>query len=480
MLSIISFILYFQSVQTENLVFPFKKLTIEYLNKTKTISDFINYNIYTNISIGTPKKSVAHFITSNSQPFSYDIMHLHYRGGKVNNNMQKEIENSLDIFYIPQNSSTIEKIDINNSLYSDIYYFNDINHDEIIKKINFNIIPTELNQKLCGIIDLYYQDESNPRNKKRNFIQELKDNNIINNGYLTFIYGEYDIKDDLKFFNDDYNNILGNLIIGESPHVLAPDKYKEEDEIKINGIFALNINEIKSKSNISNYIEKNVRLNLKYNSEFILGSNIYRDEIDNIFFNDLLSKKLCRKDFINENIYISQALIYSCENNDIVLEKMKSFPTLYFEIKDYDLKFRFNYKELFKLHNNRLYFLIMFKTNSHNWESGDLFFRKYITSINYYSKTISFYKTQVEEINRKTDIFSDIIIIDKDSNKTKNDKTSNNNYIMKIIILILFGIIIIAAILVLILLVIKLNKTRKKRADELNDDYEYIPQGRIN
>ena len=159
---------------------------------------------------------------------------------------------------------------------------------------------------------------------------------------------------------------------------------------------------------------------------------------------------------------------------------MKSFPTLYFEIKDYDLKFCFNYKELFKLHNNRLYFLIMFKTNSHNWESGDLFFRKYITSINYYSKTISFYKTQIEEINRKTEIFSDIIIIDKDSNKTKNDKTSNNNYIMKIIILILFGIIIIAAILVLILLVIKLNKNRKKRADELNDDYEYIPQGSIN
>ena len=75
MLSITTFIIYFQSIQTENLFFPFKKLTIEYLNKTKIISDFINFNIYTNISIGTPKKPVAHFITSNSQSFSYDTMH---------------------------------------------------------------------------------------------------------------------------------------------------------------------------------------------------------------------------------------------------------------------------------------------------------------------------------------------------------------------------------------------------------------------
>ena len=53
----------------QSLVFPFKKLTIEYLQASKSISDFIDFNIYTNISMGTPPKSVGHFITNSDQMF---------------------------------------------------------------------------------------------------------------------------------------------------------------------------------------------------------------------------------------------------------------------------------------------------------------------------------------------------------------------------------------------------------------------------
>ena len=123
----------------------------------------------------------------------------------------------------------------------------------------------------------------------------------------------------------------------------------------------------------------------------------------------------------------------------------------------------------------------MFKTNSHNWEAGELFFRKYITSINYYSKTISFYKTQVEEINYKTDAFSDIPQSDKCSIKDITTKITNNNFMIRIIVLIVLILVIIAVFGILISLVIKFKRNRKKRADELNDDdYEYIPQGNIN
>ena len=442
MLLIISIILCLQSLLSKTLVFPFKKLTIEYLITTKSISDFINFHIYTNISIGTPKKSVAHFITSIGQSFSYDTMHLHYRGGKVNNIMQKEIEKSLDIFYFPENSSTFEQNDINENLYSDIYYFYNLNEDEINKRINISIVQKEKDQNLCGIIDLFYQDESNLRYKNKNFIKICKDNNIITDTYITFVYPEYNLNNNLSYFNDDYNDILGKLIIGDSPHKFAPEKYKEKDEIKINGIFALNINEIKFKYNLSNYIETNSRLNLKFHSEFILGSNTFRDEIDNIFFEELFSKKICKKDYIAENIYISQSIIYSCENNKGIQEKIKSFPTVYLEIKEYNITFLFNYKELFKLHNNRLYFLVMFKTNSHNWEIGELFFRKYIASINYYSKTISFYKTQIEEINSKTEF----LYPNKATKTINNNRDNNNIFVVKIIIYLLFGLIIIAGI----------------------------------
>ena len=47
----------------------------------------------------------------------------------------------------------------------------------------------------------------------------------------------------------------------------------------------------------------------------------------------------------------------------------------------------------------------MIKYNNTNqiWEFGELFLRKYITSFNYDSKTISFYKTQLDEINKKSE-----------------------------------------------------------------------------
>ena len=43
-------------------------------------------------------------------------------------------------------------------------------------------------------------------------------------------------------------------------------------------------------------------------------------------------------------------------------------------MKPYNLTFLFNYKELFKLHNNCLYFLIIYKNIIFNsWEVGELF-----------------------------------------------------------------------------------------------------------
>ena len=46
----------------KNIVLPFRKLTIGYFSGLRTIDDLISYNIFTNISIGTPPQSVAHFI----------------------------------------------------------------------------------------------------------------------------------------------------------------------------------------------------------------------------------------------------------------------------------------------------------------------------------------------------------------------------------------------------------------------------------
>ena len=473
MLSIIAFFIYFELIKSKNLIFPFKKLTIEYLNKMKTISDFINFNIYANVTMGTPKKTVALFITKSPNTFYFNDIKLQYRDIKEYDEIQKDIENSINLYYTPKNSSSFKEINNFYGIYSDIFYLSDLNKKEKAYELIFNMNPTEKDMKLYGSINLFFREDPYDEFNKY-FFQTLKNNNVIDNSYFTLLYDEYDLSYKFDYFNDDYNNILGNLIIGEYPHEFAPDKYKQEDQIKLNGQFILTINEIK----FLNYSELDVNIGIRFDSDFIKGSSKYKNEVDKLFFNDLFQKKLCKEESIDEHILIAHDLIYSCENNKEIQEKIKSFPTLYFEIKTYNITFLFNYKELFKLHNNRLYFLVMFKNNSQNWDIGEIFYRKYLTSFDYYSKTIAFYKTQIDDINKKTDIPEEN---NNSKQKQKNDETPNKSNAIKIVICVVVGVVLIAAVITIIILVMKLKKNRKKRADELkDDDYEYIPEKNIN
>ena len=227
---------------SKNIVLPFKKMTIEYLNKTKTINDFIKFNIYTNIMMGTPRKNVAHFILKENNEFSYveldKIIEMNF--------LKKEIEDTLDLFYRPAFSSTKEEVDIDNMEYSDIFYFNDLNETEVSKNLSFKLPMNKVN-KLFGIFDL--SNGGNYRNRNKIYIMILLwAYDLISGYYITFLYDEYKPNDTMNYFNDNYNIILGNLIIGERPHEFNPEKFKEEDVVIINGDFKLFINEIKFKT----------------------------------------------------------------------------------------------------------------------------------------------------------------------------------------------------------------------------------------
>ena len=236
----------------------------------------------------------------------------------------------------------------------------------------------------------------------------------------------------------------------------------------------------------------------------------------------MIYEKLCIKEIIEENIYISKDIVYSCENTETLKEKLKYFPNLYFEVKEYNLTFLFNYKELFKLHDDRIYFLIYFKEGSllNYWDIGELFLRKYITSFNYDSKTISFYKNQIDEINIKTDIpYPDEDPEEKEEEReeereeekeeegereeggeeerkeekeedekeeekederedessdepAKSDPVDNSNT-TRLVIEIVMGVVILIAVAIIIFFIVRWRKTRKQRANELSDDFLY-------
>ena len=471
MFTLILFIIYLNYFEQKNIALPFKKLTIEYLSKTKSISDFINFEIYTNISMGTPQKNVAHFIYMSNKFFYYDKFRLQHTTDPDLDKIQKEIENSLDIFYNIHNSSTFEVVNSSFNFYSDIYHFFDLQKAKKIYNLSFITYDIKDNYNLTGMIDINTQENQYGSYSKYIF-KTLKQAGVIDDTYITFMYGEYDLKYNFNYLNDNYNDILGTLILGGSPHIFAPDKYKEEDEIKVNGRYILDIKEIKFISHSFNFSEINKFVSLKFNSEFIKGTLQYRNIIESVFFNELIKANICRTDYVEKNLN-DKFYIYSCENNTLTMEKLKSFPTLYFEMKDYNLVFLFNYKELFKVHNNTIYFLIYFDGDTYsNWEMGEIFLRKYITSFNYYSKTISFYRTQIEEINKKTDIdFPDEEPVEKPNHESK---------IKTFILIIIVGVLALVVFTIsLVLFVVIRKKLKKKRAYELIDDYDYTPSSKM-
>ena len=315
----------------------------------------------------------------------------------------------------------------------------------------------------------------------RYLFQIFKKANLIEGYYFTFIYDDYIYEDNSKYFDENYHNILGQLIIGEAPHEFNPEKYEADDEIKIYQNFSEEYVEFKFKTKISNYSEENTRISFGFRSAFIKGNNNFKNEIDNIFFDELISRNICRFDVLGENIVITKDIVYSCENNQAMKEKMKYFPTIYFEVKPSNLTFLFSYKELFKLYHDRLYFLIYFKNTSysHNeWEFGELFFRKYTISFNYDSKTLSFYKKQVDDINKKTDV---IYPDEKGNDEPEGGRGKESWLSTRVIIEIIMGVVILISIVIIILFIIRWKRIRKKRAAELkDDDYEYMPEGLVN
>jgi len=460
-------ILYF--FPCKNIVLPFQKISIEDFNGRKTIDDLISFYIYTNISMGTPPQNVAHFIDQKELSFQFKKRLLSYNVYKTSKFI--DLDNLTDFWFDKEKSSTFFQND-NESFCSDIYYFNTLNNTKIkVDSFKHNIDSNEkkVNNK-CGIIGLNNPKDGylNPNKVYIIFINELKEKDLISDYTFTIIYNE---NNDLFNYNNKLS--LGSIIIGESPHVFNPEKYKEEEQIVNPGIYwSILVNEVKYNTSNETYNEYNIEMEFSFISAFIKGTVLYKNKIEKNFFSELIKKKLCIVELINENIFPFEYYVYSCENNKIMQDKIKDFPSLYFTINQHNLTFIFTYNELFKLYNDRLYFMIIFKDEKFpayfpQWIMGEIFLRKYLTSFNYDSKTISFYRNQVNEINIKSQI------INNPNNNNNNNNLNLSKYI-RVFIEILMGLFII---FILYILYRKYRHSRKILANELEDsNYAYIPK----
>ena len=453
---------------------PFKILEPNINNNYFYTSDIIKYwkepKIYSELLIGTPPQKLAVFYTTNIYELNLfqnicDIKNSFYNKEKsssynflkcinyiYNNNLNCSIINESIYLYTDQSQSIKINIEGFNIIFSE-------NKKEEYKK-NFNDkTEYEYHSNTCMSIG-FQSRQSLGLGYDLNFVSQIKHykkNNIS-------LIKDYDWT-----FNFTTDN-EGFLIIGEKPHEYDKNNYREEqflstgsknrfytgdwyfefDSIYYSGLKPNN----NTLFNSSFYSDNSVKFDL--NLGLIEGTEKYEQSLKLDFFNELIDKKIC---FV-ENIE-DQYRIYYCNKIMSINYIEKYFPTLKFCMKRYGICFEFTYKDLFKERNDSIYFLVYFKIKNNNsygsnrFSIGQILLKKYLITFNYDTKLIGFYDKNIK-LERKED---------KSIKKYyEHDGKVITIFIIAFVVFLVIGFILGKKIY---------ETTRKKKANELYDDYEY-------
>ena len=457
-------------------ILPFETINIkdEAIKGNDFHSNLMQNELYANLSIGIPKQDFKAVLKMDVYGFLMYEGALEFNQSSSYESIDEEISISYlynfaslsckDHFYLPSFNT-----------YNDFYNYiknnnNEKNHN-ITKtnKAKFLRIQPNKNSSYFfntlfneyGIIGLKYNLYNNTFNVPE-FILSLKEIKSINSYSFSFKYEQ-----NLKNGFPDSNN-KGYFIIGED--LIDSEKEKEDikyancekifEEIKWN----LRFDNLYSKVNGKEYNRQGKLADIIINYPFLIGGKEYFQFINESFFNELFEKKICYvNNFIKYKDKYSDFYSYACDSkSQYFMEKLKSFPDLVFEHKQLEEKFTLTKNDLFSFNclddsDTNLYFLIIGDNIYYEWVLGIPFLKKYRLSFNYDKKIIGYYVNDGKIIN----------------NNTEDNKFNffGSVYFKLIIIVILVLIVLVCGMLIQK----SLQKTRKKKANELDDNYEYEP-----
>jgi hypothetical protein len=416
---IIFFIILFTSIYS-HIIIPFKNnLDILSLTENNFIDKLYDLNITSNISLGTPFQTI---------PFNIKLRQYHLivlsqdsiDGKKIISFNQSNSKSFFSKYNYP------EFLDLPELEFGKKSYDNFKIDNNIIEEFNF----------LLGYDSYYNQSEilglkNNDFYVNYSFIYQLKNRKYINSSIFYF-----------KFSENNFNE--GEIIIGNYPHEIEKNKYKYESYQTIGIIttkYTLYYDIYITKITIGDKIiaEKKI-LQFYFESYFMRFPFTFKEIVEKEFFNNLIENHKCS--FFKHNL--KEFFFYICDD-DINIKKLKK---LEFHSKELNFTFSFKPEELFMKIKDKFIFLICFNSKKYEEEFAFGYFvlQKYLIIFEQERKLIGFYKI----------------------NKT--------SYSYSWILTILFGIIIIGLIYYIFLI---LKKKRKIRANELEDNFEYLPQKNI-
>ena len=292
------------------------------------------------------------------------------------------------------------------------------------------------NKRKCGILGLKMQSTS--YEYIQSFLKTFKLNDNINGYQWT-----------LKYNSDNE----GTLVLGDFPQNYDSNfqNYTEHttkaiDSGKMTIEFGIRFDEINMNQN---NLASSLNTYFFHELNAILVNFNFFEKVVNISLLKYINNEICEKKWVFQKYgYVR------CDGNKFKENDKKSFPPIYFKSKDLNYNFELNYNDLFsKEKDGNFYFLIFYDLRYDAIKVGKPFLKKYTFTVDNDKNTISFF---VE--------------------KKEDDNNSNASYIIIIIVMTIIFIILVGIIIFVLYKYLQQKQKNKKRANELDEDYEYMAQ----
>ena len=331
--------------------------------------------------------------------------------------------------------------------YETFSFYKDIDMKNKIKmeQLYFDLVRY-MKDNVTGVLGL---NLFNDIRTSSSFLSVLKRNNLTDNYYWFFDF-------------DSPKNEKGKLIVGALLDEIYEDKYDKNDLHNANFYYgyyyySLDFQKIvvKNESESINFEDESCELSFDINT-LILNTE-YRRYFQNII-NDLIVGQKCFNDTFDqcEDLYgyKSELIFYYCKNEKEVKEQLKKiiFP-IHFYSNELNYLFEITIDEILKESGEFIYIKLLFSKYGGRCILGKPFSLKYKFMLNPDKEGVGFYP------------------------KFKTKKGLEINWSIVIKVLLIVGLCIIFAILGIIIGKKLYGISRKKRANEMNDDdYEYFSE----
>ena len=436
------------------------------------LNQLLDTNLITTIKIGSNSYPLKTFISSQNNYFyistKCNIQKSFYPEYKTNFNYNRY--NSYSFYNTSSFDLTFSQEYHACTASEDFEILNFKNMETTKERLNF-ILTEDTNEDIpnCLYIGLSENKNKETTFSEYNLITQLRQKSHIKESCWSIIFNN-----PIKYNNNnllvdptELLNLNGNLIIGDYLHNYDSTKFYESQMVKTYTTFESNIMkwELKFNKIFYKYDNKEIKIFadnvilLDISNYLIVAPEDYFNSITKNFFQNYYDKDICK------NHYLEEYLTFYCEKSEkFSINEIEKFPSIFFEHIEFGYTFEISFKDLFIENDDKYWFLLVtdtYKTNT--WVLGNIFLRKYQFTFNLESKEIGFYNPNLEK---------------KEINNGNKEKDSSK--VLLYIFLILALCIIIGFIGYFVKIKLYPSVIKKKRANELDDEFEYVSHKNIN